>query len=348
MSRAVTRSAVPTTIRQGQRLIAAVPHSLNVAAIALLVVMAFAAVRLAGGSPTSLNHLGYVPILLAAYLYNWRGGLVASMVVAFVLGPAANIMSLGGTVEGVEAWLTRGIFFVGIGGLVGALFQQARLAVDSWRSTALKVIDREREGMTALARGLAAKDGHTGDHVTRVQSLTQDLALAAGFSQPEARDIGWSAMLHDLGKLHVPDAILLKPGPLTSAEWNIIRQHPLWGEEILAHGDGFEMARRIARWHHENFDGSGYPDALRHDRIPLEARLVRITDTFDAMTHRRPYHAPRAFEYAVEELRRCAGRQFDPELVELFLELALAGRIETINEELASGATPTTGAPPAD
>lgn len=342
MTPAVTRRSVAPVIEGGQRFVAAVPHSLNAAAIAVLIILAFVAIRLSGGSPTALNHLGYAPILLAAYLYDWRGGLLSALVVAVVLGPLGNLLSFGGTVEGLEAWLMRGVFFIGIGGLVGVLFRQSRIALDSWRSTALKVIDREREGMTALARGLAAKDGHTGDHVTRVQSLTEDLALATGMSQPEARDVGWSAMLHDVGKLHVPDAILLKPGPLTSAEWDIIRQHPLWGEEILANGEGFEMARRIARWHHENFDGSGYPDGLRHDRIPLEARLVRITDAYDAMTHTRPYHAPRSFEYAVEELRRYAGRQFDPDLVELFLELALAGRLETINQELASGATPAT------
>jgi hypothetical protein len=273
-----------------------VPHSLNLVAIALLVVIAFAAVRLAGGSPTPLNHLGYAPILLAAYLYSWRGGLAAGIVVAFVLGPAANIAGLDGTVEGVEAWVTRAVFFVGIGALVGVLFQQARLAVDSWRSTALKVIDREREGMTALARGPAAKDGHTGDHVTRVQSLTEDLALAAGFASPEARDVGWSAMLHDLGKLHVPDAILLKPGPLTSAEWDIIRQHPSWSEEILAHGDGFEMARRIARSPHENFDGriETINQELASGATPTTGTATLTHDARSKHAGAQPTHVPSA------------------------------------------------------
>jgi len=128
-------------------------------------------------------------------------------------------------------------------------------------------------------------------------------------------------MLHDVGKLHVPDRILLKPGPLSAREWQVMRLHPVWGAEILAQGDGFELARRIARWHHENVDGSGYPDGLRGESIPLEARIVRIADAFDAMTDARPYRAARPVESALEELDRCAGSQFDPELVALFIDL---------------------------
>lgn len=309
----------------------------KVSLVAVLVAITFVAVRLAGGSPTPVNHLGYVPILVAAYLFGWRGGVSVGLIVGLVLGPLASWLGLPGDVEGMEAWLFRSLGFVGVGAIVGILFDRTREAKESWRRSALKVIDREREGMTALARGVAAKDGHTGDHVARVQRLSEDLALAVGFSQPEARDIGWCAMLHDLGKLHVPDQILIKPGPLTSAEWEIIRQHSLWGEEILANGDGFELARRIARSHHENFDGTGYPDRLRHDAIPLEARLVRVTDSFDAMTHHRPYHDARSLDWALEELERYAGSHFDPEIVRIFQELASAHLLEGMNQLAGNG-----------
>jgi putative two-component system response regulator len=179
--------------------------------------------------------------------------------------------------------------------------------------------------MVALAKGAEAKDTDTGGHILRVQSTSRELALEAGFDAAAADDVGWAAMLHDVGKLHVPDRILLKPGPLNAAEWALMRQHSIWGEEILARGAGFALARQIARWHHENFDGTGYPDALRAEQIPLAARIVRITDAFDAITNDRPYRPGRSVEEALDELARCAETQFDPELVALFAKIARRG-----------------------
>jgi putative nucleotidyltransferase with HDIG domain len=290
------------------------------AAIAVGGILALTLVRVTGGSPNPLNHLGYLPIVLAAYLFGWRGGLVTAVYVAFLLGPLPTLASLAGGVEKPDAWAIRGATFALVGGLTGYLFDHARAATLGWRSAAVEIAQRQRDGMVALARGAEAKDTDTGDHVVRVQLLAEELARATGVDTERAADIGWSAMLHDVGKLHVPDRILLKPGPLSADEWAIMRRHPVWGAEILAQGEGFEVARRIARWHHENIDGSGYPDGLRGERIPLEARIVRIADAFDAMTHPRPYQPARAIEWALEELARCAGTQFDLELARLFID----------------------------
>jgi putative two-component system response regulator len=128
-------------------------------------------------------------------------------------------------------------------------------------------------------------------------------------------------MLHDLGKLRVPERILLKPEPLDPDEWTIVRNHPIWTEEALGGGQHLALAREVGRWHHENWDGTGYPDGLRGDRIPMAARIVRITDAFDAMTNRRPYQRPVSFEAALEELQASAGQDFDPDLVRPFVEL---------------------------
>lgn len=295
----------------------------RLAGIAAIVVSGFLAlvlVRVTGGSPNPLNHLGYLPIVLAAYLFGWRGGLATAAFVAFLLGPLPTLAGLAGGLEQADAWAIRAGTFVVVGGLTGFLFDHARLAMLGWRSAAVEIAQRQRDGMVALARGAEAKDTDTGDHVVRVQLLAEELARATGLDPERAADIGWSAMLHDVGKLHVPDRILLKPGPLSADEWAIMRRHPVWGAEILAQGKGFEVARRIARWHHENIDGSGYPDGLRGERIPLEARIVRIADAFDAMTHPRPYQAARSVEWALEELARYAGSQFDPELAALFID----------------------------
>jgi hypothetical protein len=300
--------------------------------IPLTALAAFATVRLTGGSPNPLNHLGYLPILIAAYTYGLRGSLAVGLAVSVVLGPLAAWLGLPGGTELLDAWAIRAVMFVAVAAITGALFDRSRQATRGWRTAAIEIAQRERDGMVALARGAEAKDTHTGDHIGRVQLLSLELARAAGLDAEEAANIGWSAMLHDVGKLHIPDRILLKPGPLSADEWEIMRRHPIYGEQILREGSGFEMARRIARWHHENIDGSGYPDGLKGEDIPLEARIVRVTDAFDAITTVRPYKAARSVEWALAELARCAGTQFDPELARLLEDLlrgdpALLGRL---------------------
>ncbi len=157
----------------------------------------------------------------------------------------------------------------------------------------------------------------------RCRDLAGELAAEAGLSVSEVGEVVWSAMLHDIGKLYIPDRVLLKPGVLDEEEWRLMRMHPIRGAELLEHGQSLAAARNIARWHHENLDGSGYPDGLRGSAIPLEARIVRMVDAWDAMTNDRPYRAAMSAERALEELRRYSGSAFDPELVELFTRLAL-------------------------
>jgi hypothetical protein len=276
-------------------------------------------IRATGGLPNAFGHLPYAGIVMAAYLFGWQPAVATGLLAGFLLGPLAQLSGVPN--DGQQAWLTRALAYTAVGGLTGILFERARASIRAWQETAIQVASREREGMLALARGAEAKDTDTGDHIKRVQGVSERLGLASGISVEEAAAIGWAGMLHDVGKLHVPDRILLKPGPLSSDEWEIMRQHPIWGEQILADGEGFALARRIARWHHENFDGTGYPDGLAGVHIPFEARIVRVADAFDAMTHDRPYKRGRSVEEALEELDRWAGRQFDPELVRLLIEV---------------------------
>ena len=186
--------------------------------------------------------------------------------------------------------------------------------VDELHETRLQIVQR---------LGLASeyKDNETGLHVIRMSHYTHILARAAGFSEREADDLLNAAPMHDVGKIGIPDAILQKNGKLDEAEWAVMRSHAQIGAEIIGeHESGLlKTARVIALTHHEKWDGSGYPNGLKGEEIPLAGRIVSIADVFDALTSVRPYKPAWPVEEAVDFLRRESGRHFDPELVELFL-----------------------------
>ena len=171
-----------------------------------------------------------------------------------------------------------------------------------------------------LATACEAKDADTGEHIRRIRKLTTDLAIELGVPQAEAESLGLAAMLHDVGKLHIPDKILNKPGRLTDAERKLMQTHTTAGEHILAGTDYYQTARVIARSHHENFDGTGYPDNLAGQAIPLGARIVRVVDFYDAVTSQRVYKLPWAKEAALEAIEQGAGSLFDPAVVKAFLK----------------------------
>jgi len=151
------------------------------------------------------------------------------------------------------------------------------------------------------------------------------MALAVGrqlgMNAHELEDLRYGAILHDIGKIGVPDQVLKKPTGLEAQEWEIIRQHPLIGAKILEPVAHLTGAARIVRHHHERYDGTGYPDGLAGEAIPLGARILAVVDAYCAIEDERVYKPARSREEAVAELKRCAGSQFDPHLVEIFLQL---------------------------
>jgi HD-GYP domain-containing protein (c-di-GMP phosphodiesterase class II) len=180
--------------------------------------------------------------------------------------------------------------------------------------------------LALLTSTVEAKDDYTANHGDDVAELAERVARRMGLSPAKARDMLHAALLHDVGKIAVPSEILLKPGPLTDEEWEKMRSHAAVGGELVARIDAFAHLSAAVRASHERWDGGGYPDGLAGERIPLAARVIAACDTYDAIVTDRPYRKGRSPEEACAELRRVAGAQLDPQVVEALLtELAAQG-----------------------
>ena len=187
--------------------------------------------------------------------------------------------------EGTRVWREEDVRLLRLASeSISSFFERQRAGAEKRRAYESIVL--------LLATAAEARDPYTENHLHRIRNYSEAIALELGLSPEEAQEIGLAALLHDLGKVRVPDSILRKPGPLSEEEWQVMRKHPIWGEELLPPDPWFKTARQITRWHHENWDGSGYPDGLDRDMIPLAATIVAVADGFDAMTSRRPYKGP--------------------------------------------------------
>ena len=182
------------------------------------------------------------------------------------------------------------------------------------------------ETLHRLAMAAEYRDDNTREHTERVGELAARLARHLGHDDRTVWLVRHAAPLHDLGKIAIPDNVLLKPGRLTTEEFEVVKTHAVLGARVLAgsESDLLGTAERVARSHHERWDGSGYPDGLAADAIPLEGRLVHVADVFDVLMHERPYKESWTVEAAAEEIRRGAGTQFDPEVVGAFEALGPA------------------------
>jgi diguanylate cyclase (GGDEF)-like protein/putative nucleotidyltransferase with HDIG domain len=172
----------------------------------------------------------------------------------------------------------------------------------------------QREAIEALAVALLERDKYTGEHSEAVIQMSASVARTLGCNAVEVERVRSAALLHDIGKVAIPDEILRKPGPLNDEEWKLMRQHPVIGERILRVLPGLGAVARMVRHEHERWDGGGYPDGLSGVQIPFGSRVIIVADTYHAITSDRPYRAAKSHEHAVEELMRCAGTQFDPDV----------------------------------
>jgi response regulator RpfG family c-di-GMP phosphodiesterase len=183
----------------------------------------------------------------------------------------------------------------------------------------LKLANKSTLRMLAVASEF--KDADTSNHVKRLARQTEETALEFGVSAEIAESYAEASLMHDVGKIGIPDVILMKPGKLNDDEFKVIQSHPSIGAQILKGAPGFDVAYQVAIYHHERWDGTGYPAGLKGEEIPLAARIVAVVDVFDALVSKRPYKKPWSVEDALAEIKACSGTHFDPSVVEAFLNL---------------------------
>jgi putative nucleotidyltransferase with HDIG domain len=242
------------------------------------------------------HFLLFGPLALAGTIAYEQIGMTG--LAAFALPPALMILS-------VRQYLER----------TAAAVDEVRKAVDEAREANLRLRHAHRETIAALSRSMEAKDLYTGGHTERVAAIATALARALGYQGDELEAIEIGALLHDVGKIGIPEQILRKEGPLDDEEWAIMRTHPVVSDHILAGIDLDPIVRQCARSSHERIDGNGYPDGLSGDQIPLPARIVFVADAYDALTSDRSYRPARPPLAAIAEIDANAGTQFCPEVV---------------------------------
>ncbi|HEX3454340.1 MAG TPA: HD-GYP domain-containing protein [Gaiellaceae bacterium] len=193
--------------------------------------------------------------------------------------------------------------------------------------------------LLALSRAIEARDPHSAGHAARVGVMAEVVAERLGWDEADVDVLRMCAALHDVGKLRVPERILLKPGPLDADELAEMRRHPEEGARMVAKVRSLRLAVPGVLYHHERWDGSGYPVGVEGEAIPAEARVLAVVDSFDAMTSDRPYRRAMTEQLAVAELERCAGSQFDPDVVRVFAEAWHDGSLADATQDMVRAAT---------
>lgn len=287
----------------------------------------------------------YITLIVSSSMYYGPIGSVffTTLWTALFVGMSLAFYPAGSSYH--EQLLIRLVFFILTGCVSFSLAAELRKKRESLEA-------KNRQSLKMLAQIVEARDTDAGLHLKHIQHYSRALALRLGCDERQADEIAYAALIHDVGKAQVPDAILKKPGPLTFDERQEIQQHTVWADAVLADDEEFACARQVARSHHEKWDGTGYPDGLIGEQIPYAARIVAVADVFDALISERPYKRAWPVGEAIAELRLISGTHFDPKIVEAFVDLYGTNVIRDLDaqmaRELAEERTPLDAAGQAD
>lgn len=272
-----------------------------------------AVVYITGGTHTAAPQLMYFPIVAAAWFFRIPGGLTCGVLAGLLIGPFMPLNVELGTSQEPTNWMLR----LGIFAFLGA-------ALGFGSNNRLNQLDHLRrlndESIRAFVNTIDAKSKHTARHSENVAWYAVQIGARLGLNKAELDQLRWEGLLHDIGKLTIPDEILNKPGPLEFDEWQVIKRHPSESVRMLQGVQHYQPYLSSILHHHERFDGTGYPDDIDFKTIPLHARILAVADSYDAMTSQRPYRNAFTPEEALEEIVCAAGKQFDPDVVDAFAD----------------------------
>jgi hypothetical protein len=277
-----------------------------------------------GGAPNPLVHLLVIPIILAGIVHEAPGGMAAGLVAGLVAGP------WGGPTEPTVDWTVRTVVFVVIGGVVGQSQALLERHLRHGEHLVKKIATVHARTLSTFASTVELRDKPTGGHSSRVAHNARAVGMALELDREDLRAVYWAGLLHDLGKIAIPEYILQKPSALNEEEFRTMRRHSDIGADLLLSVS--PELRPIAdgiRAHHERWDGTGYPRNLSGERIPLVGRIVSVVDVFEALTCKRPYREPRPVSEVLALVRDQAGVWFDPSLVRITEDLYWKGEIFT-------------------
>lgn len=269
------------------------------------------------GLHITLRHLYYIPIIFGAYIVGVPGGIIFALVSSFGSFYHTSMM---GQIDPLDSSLQVFIFF-SIGLLIGFLS-------DSERNKTITLEKSRLSFLVALSNVLDKRDTYTEGHSIRVAEIAKKIGLKLRLKRKEIEALYQAGLLHDIGKIGIPDSILKKDSALTIEERNIIREHCIIGELVLKDVEVLNDLIPAIKHHHERYDGLGYPSEIAHDAIPLFARILCVADSFDAMTSQRSYNKSKSHSDALIELEKCSGSQFDPKIVSHFKTIMNKGLLD--------------------
>ena len=316
-------------------------HAVNLAFVSLLMVLLIGLTRALVKNKYQGYMIGFAAVMIAVIGYFRLSSFFVHTEIIFtlaIIGVSARWGTRQGIFAAILAMTSNGLLYVfyeqmgvdfeifAIGGfflasafIVGVLSKQREAALKAHAEMNGQLNQTYNETLRSLVKALDTRDSETGGHSERVTLIALSIAQQLNLDEKQIQQIHWGALLHDVGKIGIPDNILRKPGKLTDEEWEIMRSHPQTGYEMLKGIPFLAPALDVVLHHHERYDGAGYPSGLTGLAIPLSARIFAIADSFDAMTNDRPYRKAFTRDEAIAEINRCINKQFDPIVVNAFL-----------------------------